>query len=126
MVFHAYCEIDGGCQTSKGIGLVIGMVLSETSGHSVRGPSLNPLGAGLLHEDSGVRTTAYETLRAIEEYGKSTEHESGSGGGGGSSELDVGKCGVWWILKMNPFLLASYNRRKKAASLLLRSAAVGV
>ena len=102
------------------------MVLSETSGHSVRGPSLNPLGAGLLHEDSGVRTTAYETLRAIEEYGKSTVHESGSGGGGSSSELDVGKCGVWWILKMNPFLLASYNRRKKAASLLLRSAAVGV
>ena len=42
------------------------MVLSETNGHSVRGPSLNPLGAGLLHEDNGVRTTAYETLRAIE------------------------------------------------------------
>ena len=57
---------------------------------------------------------------------KYTEQESGSGGGGSSSELDVGKGGVWWILKMNPFLLASYNRRKKAASLLLRSAAVGV
>jgi len=101
-VLRAYSVLEGVCQTRVGREMLVAIMLNMTSSSSssigvgsatnFAGPSLNGLGAGLLHQDPRIQNRAYEVLEL----------------------LDQGDICRIWVRRMNPFLLHSYNRRRKA------------
>ena len=96
-ILRFYSDIEGVCQTREGCELILAMLLNATSGTSgsggsstTRGPSVNPVGSGLLHKNTKIQHCAYDILSKIEEV---------------------------IVLKrvLNSFLLATYERRKNTA-----------